>query len=224
MHGIFFDPPIESNFLGHQMAEIYKDNLYRPFLMGKKELTIIDLGANVGLTSYYFSKFASKVYAIEPASEHFEALTKMIDFNNFKNIIPLKKAISIRNGTTQLFKNQTNMTSYSIDPIVNAHIEKQQWGKKPQETVECITLEKLFKDNEIKHCDFMKMDIEGSEAEILGHTSFRNLAPEIDTIVLESHLWGNRHPNQVKEALKNNGFEVSQIQKELSSELLVARK
>lgn len=224
MKGLFWNGNIENNFLAHQLSEVYKDRVYHPLLSGKHGLTIVDLGANVGVTSHYFVRFAKMVYAVEPAIEHFTALCKMIEFNRFRNITPLKKAIGIKNGKIELLKNKSNVTQHSTNQVVKQHIGGGGWGEMASEIVECVTLDKLFEENEIEHCDFMKMDIEGAEAEVLGHTSFKKVAPKIDTIVLENHFWTGRHPHQTIEALKNNGFAVTLLKKDQGSEILVATK
>ena len=52
----------------------------------------------------------------------------------------------------------------------------------------------------------LKCDCEGSEVEIFSSISFKNVAYKIDVIVGENHSWNGRHPNQIREAMKNNGF------------------
>lgn len=198
MHGIFFNPPIEDNWLGHIVAEIYKDKIYEPYLIGKKDLIILDIGANLGITSYYFSKFAKQVYALEPAFEHFDVLAHMLTFNQLTNIKPIRKAIFTENKKFPLFHNK-NKTMYSLHQNVAD-------GLSPNEMVEAITLDQLFKDENIDHVDLMKLDVEGSEVEILSSLSFHEVANKIDVIIGEQHSWSGRHPNQLREALKSNGF------------------
>jgi len=213
-HAIFFTPPLSQLYLGHQIKEIYFDNVYSNFLQGKENLTILDLGANVGMTSYYFSQFADTVYAVEPATEHFEDLTRMIEFNKIKNIKAINKAIYIKSGKFPLFKNK-NRTMFSLHAAVHDNSSKS-------EDVDTITIKDLFETHKIKHVDLMKLDIEGSEYEVLSHTSFIEVAPRINTVVVERHQWSGRNPNQLKEALKNVGYNVSQISGD--ADLLVGQR
>ena len=92
----------------------------------------------------------------------------------------------------------------------------------PPEQVETITLDKLFEDEKIEHVNLLKLDVEGTEAEILGSDTFRKVAPKIDTIVMELHSWMGRHPNQIGESLKSNGFKVSQLPNDAT--IVVAQK
>mgnify|MGYP001571778710 CR=1 FL=1 len=214
INAIFFKPPISSNFIGHQMAEVYKDQVYAPFLNGKKDLTILDIGANIGITSYYFSQFAKQVYSLEPSREHFMILCKMIEFNGLKNVKPIKKAIFMEDKSLPFFHNK-NKTMNSLHMAVNDN-------SSPSEEVECITFDTLFENEKIEHVDFMKLDVEGSEVEVLSSEGFRKVAPKIDLIILEVHQWNGRHPNQIKDALKSNGFTVDQIPNDAN--ILVAKK
>lgn len=205
MHGIFFEPPISKNFLGHQLSEIYKEGVYAPFFNGKKDLTVVDIGANVGVTAYYFSHYAKVVHAIEPSAEHFNVLTHMIAYNQLDNVKAHKKAMWIKNLDRGIFyHNSDNKTMFSLHAGV--HDQKEN-----PEQVEVVTLDKFFEDNKIDHCDFMKVDIEGSEFELLGGEGFRKVAPKIDVVFLEWHKWAGRNPNQLKQSLENNGFEVNSI-------------
>lgn len=200
-HAIFFEPPIETNYLGHQLKEMYVDNVYAPFLQGKKDLTIIDIGANIGMFTYYASRFAKKLYAIEPTVEHFDMLTKMIEFNKLTNVEPINKAVYIKSGQYSLFKPEQNRTMNSL------HQNVVQGNPNPQhEMVECVTLPQLFADFAIEHVDFVKLDIEGTETELVSSSSFKEVADRIDAIFVERHAWSDRHPNQLIEGLRNAGF------------------
>ena len=74
----------------------------------------------------------------------------------------------------------------------------------------------------------MKMDIEGSEAEVIGSEGFRLVADKIDTIIMELHTnnsgltWTGRNPNQTIQALKSKGFNVSKMPSDAN--IIVAKK
>lgn len=212
LNAFFFNPPLEANWWGHIFSEVYKDKIFEPFLKGKTGLTILDIGANVGITSYYFSQFAKRVISLEPSLEHFQVLSQMVEHNDLGHIIePVNKAIYMKSGQFPFFHNQ-NRTMYSLHQSVNDN-------SSAPELVQAITLEDLLKEKEIEQVDFMKLDIEGSEHEVLGSESFRNVAPKIKVLVIEHHQWSGRHPNQINEALKANGYQVSTMPS--SAEIIV---
>ena len=215
-HVIFFYPPIETNFLGHQMAEIYKDKIYQPYLPLRKEGTVcLDVGGNLGMTAYYFSQYFDKVITLEPSTSHCDLLIKMIAVNHIQNVTVLKKALYIKEGLFGFGGPKDNKTMRSL------HMATWQDGKE-EEKVETITLDKLFEDYKIDHVNLMKLDIEGSEVEVLSHPSFKKVADKIDVIIVERHEWSGRHPNQLREALKNANFNIEQIPN--SADLVVAKR
>ena len=70
-----------ASYIPHILRELYLDSVYAPFLNGKENLTILDLGLNIGLFSLYASPFAKQVYSFEPSKESFELATKNITEN-----------------------------------------------------------------------------------------------------------------------------------------------
>lgn len=215
-HGFFFKPPLTTNFWGHIFEELYKSRIYDPYLPVRKEGSVaLDIGANVGLVSYYLAQHFEKVYSIEPSTEHMQNLALMLNYNKLTNVIPIQKAIYIENGKFGFGGPKDNTTMRSL------HMATWQDGK-PEEQVETITLQKLFTDYKIEHVNLMKLDIEGSEIEVLSHPTFKTVAPKIDIIIIERHGWSGRHPNQLNEALKNNGFTVEQIPN--NADLVVAKR
>lgn len=215
LHGFFFEPPIDKYFLGYQFNEIYRENVYAPFFKDKRNLTVIDVGANIGITTYYFARHAKIVHAIEPSMEHFKVLKYMIDFNKLENVELHKLAIWIKNKTGKLYHNFENKTMYSLHMAVQDNLTLP-------EDVKITTLDKFYEDNKITHCDFLKLDVEGSEFEILGGEGFRKIAPITDTVFLEWHKWAERNPSQIIQSLENNGFKA--IKPESSPDLLVGVK
>lgn len=214
MRAIFWEGLAEDNFIGHICAEIFKDKVYAPFLVGKKDLIILDVGAHIGLFSLYASKYAKKLYAIEPSLEHAQCLAMMVKHNGLDNIVPCKCAIANKDGEMTLYHNK-NKTMFSLSPAINDKSSKP-------EIVDTIRLDTFFKQHKIDHVDFMKLDIEGKEDEVFGGDGFANVADKIDTIVYETHAWMNRNPAQIKVSLEGRGFKVNQIKAE--AQLWVARR
>lgn len=212
MKAIFFGDNAEQYFLGHQFGEVYKERVYEPYLIGRSDLTILDIGGNIGVTSFHFSHFAKQVITLEPSKEHFEILKKMVEFNELKNVKLINKAIFMESKKFPLFHN-ANKTMFSLHGAVSDGTSEE---------VEAITLEDLFKQEKLDHVDLMKLDIEGSEIEVFSHSSFKAVADKIDLIVTERHNWSGRHPNQLNEALRNAGFLITQIP--ANADLVVAKR
>lgn len=201
------------------MSEVYKDGIYNQFLQGKKDLTIVDIGANIGVTTYWFSQFAKNVYSVEPSQEHFTVLTKMINFNELKNVTPLQRAIYIKRGKYPMFEGEIALSPNRSMFSLHQGVSK---SGKIREMVECITIKDLFKMYKIEHVDLLKVDIEGTEVELFSHSSFKNISDKVDVIITERHSWTDRHPKQLELALKDAGFRIEKAA--TSADVIIARK
>ena len=198
------------------MVDIYHDKIYQSLLPLFKEGTLaIDIGANIGLVSMYLSKYFERVISLEPSWEHFDALNRNLQINEITNVKPIKKAVYIKNGEFPLGGRADNKTMRSL------HMGTWE-DNKSSETVEATTLDKLFEDEKIERVNLLKCDCEGTETEVFSSEGFKKVAPKIDNIIFEVHKWSGRHPNQIRDALKTNGFEVTGFPHD--EEIFVARK
>ena len=66
-----------------------------------------------------------------------------------------------------------------------------------------ITLNNLFEKNSVKEIDYISIDTEGSEYEILMSLNFKNLRPTILTV---EHNYNDLKRNQILKNLKNNNY------------------
>lgn len=196
----FFFNDFKTAYIPEILTEIYKDKVYEPYLQGKKDLIILDIGANIWLTTYYFSHFAKQVYSFEPAKSHFKVLSKMVEFNKLDNVTLLNLAIGKETKKTKFYHN-TNATMYSLKKEVN---NKQEF-----EEVDVVTIDKFINDNKLDRIDFMKLDIEGSEAEVVCGKGFQKVASKIKVILGEYHTWSGVNPMQIVTTLSDYGFEAN---------------
>jgi FkbM family methyltransferase len=86
------------DFLGSiiiRTKEFYEQKLLNHIRENIKGGLFIDVGANIGNHTCFFSMFcADKVIAIEPVIENYELLLKNIKDNNLKNVITINKVLS----------------------------------------------------------------------------------------------------------------------------------
>jgi len=203
MKGIFYKE-FEQSYIPEILKEIYKDKIYTRFFRNKKDLTVIDAGGNIGLFTLYASDYAKKIFTIEPSAQHVEVINQMVDFNGLTDkVTVIQKAIAMENGTEEFHHNK-NVTMFSLKDVVD---DKSS----PTEKVETIRFDTLFKDNNITHVDFLKLDIEGSEVEVVGGKGFENVADKIDALVVEYHRFSGRNPSQLVTTLTDYGFNVFPI-------------
>jgi FkbM family methyltransferase len=169
---------------------------------------IVDIGAHIGAFSVYAAKRASggRVYSYEPNEENYRILTKNITLNGLKNVSLFNKAVAGKTGTSQLFIRKTN-SMHSI------------YGSPTSEKIEVptLTLNDIMSENMLHKVDFLKIDAEGAEYDILLNTPYEILT-RIDKIVLEYHdyLGHNHKRSELENHLERSGFNVS-IQKRPAS-------
>src|SRR3989344_7898964 len=82
------DVKFETLYIPHIYREIYLEKIYADVFKNKqpKSMTIVDVGANIGIVTHYMQPYSRKLYAIEPSSEHFEALAANKEFNGWNNV------------------------------------------------------------------------------------------------------------------------------------------
>jgi FkbM family methyltransferase len=202
LQGIFFHD-FANAYIPHILKEIYMDKIYQPFLIGKRDLTIVDFGANIGLTAHFFKDYGT-VYAVEPAQIHQESIQAMIKQNDIKNIIPCKYAISNVNGKTKFYHND-NSTMFSLLNAVNKSDDFEE--------VETVTVDTFMDREKIKHIDLLKMDLEGFESEVVSSEGFKKACPNIDVIIGEHHQWSMMGPNLFATTLTDLGYTFNWLRK-----------
>jgi FkbM family methyltransferase len=166
--------PFDSLFIPYIYKEIYFEGVYIDILNGKSDLTIVDVGSNIGITVDHFRSYAKKVYAIEPSPEHFKALAKNKEFNNWDNVELFQYALSDKNGEMSFSQNKHNRTMNTLSEMGEFKVPTK-------------TIDTFFEENNIDTVDFMKFDPEGEEDKILLSDGFKKVADRIKAIEVEFH-------------------------------------
>ena len=136
---------------------------------------VIDIGANYGVYTLSLAKAvgaAGFVWAFEPASSCAALLAEGVLANHFGNVIVERSALSRESGTGCLGLNDHSE--------LNALIRPDKAGK-ASETVSVVTLDECLQRYGWRDIDFVKIDAEGEEANILkgGRQFFAELSPLI---------------------------------------------
>lgn len=188
------DIPFDSLFIPYIYKEAYLEGVYNDIFNNKKDMTVLDVGANIGLITAYMRPYCKKIYAIEPAKEHFTALKQNKEYNHWDNVEIFNMAMADKVGEMVLAKNEGNRTMHSLMHGKQAEttgyaVQNSQIGAySNQETVKTVDFETFFKQNKIKKIDFCKFDVEGSEDLILRSDSFKKVADKISAIEVEFHF------------------------------------
>lgn len=126
-------------------------------ILGKGDI-FIDVGANIGLMSFYASIIVGdtgKVISFEPTRTFFEDFTNGIKKNNFQNIIPFKKGLGKEEGSFPIYFN-------SVCPSLIKVNDNDTY-----EIIEIETLDEVIKKLQISNVRLIKIDVEGFELEVI---------------------------------------------------------
>ena len=127
----------------------------------KPGMKIIDIGANYGVYTLTFSKLTGntgKVWAFEPTAETANCLRNSIAENTFTNIELIQAGLSNKTGVAELFTCPNSEWNSLSRPATT---------ETSSETVRLLTLDHCQKEYAWNNLDFLKLDAEGEELNIL---------------------------------------------------------
>ncbi len=144
--------------------------------LGKREVVIIDAGANIGLFSRLIltENARSKIYAIEPEEKNYQFLKE--NTKNY-NVETLKGGIWSHDCQLQIMKRNTGDWGFAVEEVN---------GKNDDTTINAFSIDSLIKKYNLKQIDLLKMDVEGSEYEIFNSNSLEWI-DICSAIVVETH-------------------------------------
>jgi len=200
------------------IAEIFINKLYNPpgFEINETDV-VFDIGAHIGIFSIYASMSAKKgkIYAFEPMPENFMLFKQNMELNNTQNVSAYNKAVAKKRGYTIMNISTTHTGAHSMYYNFGSGAVK----------VQTISLNDFIKKNKIRKMDFLKMDCEGTEYEILYNLPKKVLS-SIKKISMEYHNIDEKYNvTNLVTFLEKNGFEVNAIiNKCTTSNLLYAKQ
>jgi FkbM family methyltransferase len=168
----------------------------------KPGMRIVDVGAHIGYYTLLFAKFAGPsghVVSFEPSVANFALLKKNVELNHLPNVQLFHEAVYSRTGdlTINVPEDVHNSGNASI-----CHLERS----KPLQ-VKAITLDSFCASSNF--CpDFLKMDVEGSEYDVLlgGREVIAQSRPKM--LVELHHFDGNAALNPVPDLLRKWAYDV----------------
>jgi len=171
------------------IPEVFTEDCYK--IQGiPKGSTVIDIGAHIGTFTLRCAKERNcRVYAYEPCPRNYLLLRKNIEENNLtSNVKTFQQAIGGKNEKRTFYTNPEHTLGSSFFLGDNPDFKDHPLI---ESIVETITLEQVFKDNNLLYCYVLKMDCEEAEKEIFSEQSkpfFKNTG----YVVLEWHNYDGR--------------------------------
>jgi FkbM family methyltransferase len=177
--------------------QVFLHHVYR---VQPTDRIILDIGANIGLFTLYAARAApqARIFALEPFPATFaRLLTTVHDHHLEPRVTCLNYAATGAPGIRTMRDVATPSQRRSLTSPATAIPGIQVRGK---------ALDQIFDENSLRRVDLLKMDIEGSEYEVLLATPEKVLA-QVRRIALEYH--GDSAPyskEQIFQHLDQTGF------------------
>lgn len=189
------------------ISEIINNNEYKLDKFNNiTDAVFVDIGTNCGIATIILAKQNPKsiVLSFEPDRIIFEFLSTNVKLNNLTNVLLHNKAVS-KPGITTINLCTNSICSGANTTCSDANIFKHAFGDNIDiYPVECISLDEIIENNNIKHIELLKIDCEGAEYDIIyGSTYFQNNI--VKNIVGEFH---NLYYNTRIDSTVNNGQEL----------------
>ena len=208
---VFFKRPLSTiirrdgiRFLGqpemviwNHYNDIWEYKSYTNIIDIQKSDIVIDIGANIGLFTVLAAQKAKIVFSFEPMKNNVEFLKKNVEMNDLKNVNIYNIAIAGENERRHIHTTGST-TAYNLFTKSNEEVQNEI-------LIECKKLRNFMDEIEIIQCDFLKMDCEGCEFEILLKMP-ENYLKRIKTICMEfhDHLSTYTHKDIIKFLNKHN--------------------
>jgi len=164
--------------------------------------TVVDIGGHIALFSIFAARYARQgiVYTFEPVPDNFEFLKQNLQLNSISNVVPIQKAVASESGKRTLYVSQSCTGGSSFVP----------YKDRPEELpIEALSLPDFIKQYDIRDINFLKMDCEGAEYEILFNCP-RDILQAIWKLAMEIHNRdAERNVRTLAAFLEKNGFSVT---------------
>lgn len=138
--------------------------------------TIIDGGANIGLTSIFFAnKYPdAQIVSVEPEAGNFQMLRK--NTKQYPNISLLNAGIWNRNTNLTIVDTGKGHNSFTVEEL----------SVPTKNSIEAISIVDILHERKWKTIDILKLDIEGSEKNVF-EKNYESWLPSVKVLVIELH-------------------------------------
>ena len=181
------------------LIEVLVKETYKIELADSSVRTIIDAGANVGISTLYFASLYpnAMIYCYEPSKESYNLLLKNLRQNNV-NFQAVRKALYEREGDAYFDDDGPSSMERSLVPSGMTSCNFS--GEKVETVTLAWEIERLGLDS----VDLVKFDIEGAEASML-----RGLGAAMNVVrVFIGEVHDDRLRKEIQGTFLENGYTV----------------
>ena len=162
---------------------------------------VIDCGANVGSVASRFARTGATVFAFEPNPVCYKILTER--FAMLRTVRCLNKGVASRRCTMTLRTPRAHNIWDDIDVTVSGSFvaaATSPYSDCIETEIECVDLSNFIQ--EIGHVKLLKLDIEGSEIEVINGLIDTDAIAHVDYALVETHERFSDELRNATEALR----------------------
>lgn len=154
---------------------IFAEKQYKVSFSFKPKI-ILDIGANIGLTSIYFKNRypTASIWAIEPDKSNFDLLIKNTE--KYPDIQCLNLAVWNRNTQLQVVDTGSGHWGFTT----------RECEGDGDNVIAAKPIGQLIRELGLSHVDILKIDIEGAEKQIFTE-GFHEWLSRVNTLIIELH-------------------------------------
>lgn len=166
--------------------------------------TVIDIGAHIGRYTITSSKQVGntgRVVAIEADPENFELLKRNIALNKLTNVLTLNYAVFSTRTRMKLYE-QSASAKYNSIMLTRARTMNYV-------EVNADTLDSILEQNTINQVNWIKIDVEGAEFEVLKGSTKTLSSNDISLLVEIHNIDDPSHYDNILNFLKYHNYEIT---------------
>jgi len=166
--------------------------------------TVIDVGSQCGIFALAAAVRGASVRCYEPIGENVERLLDNARLNGYEMQVTTRNvAVAGTRGTKTLYTVEDDTGGSTFFPSI--HPDWLQNGRMRSLSVECVTLDDLVAECGKTVCEYVKLDCEGAEYDILRGADPAVLR-RVRTLIMEYHPNGD--VAEIVQLLRGAGFHV----------------
>lgn len=197
------------------LNEVYFKDIYERHHKLRQGDIVVDVGAHIGTFTLKALRTVGSsgfVVGVEPASKNFRLLSRNVAANSMQNVAIFNVGLGGEPGRAEL-----NLYKRGGENSVF----KRETPPAAVEAIQIDTLDSIANRLSLSHVDFVKIDVEGFELEVL--KGGKNvLARHHPSIAMETHSWGPT-VDEIADFLASFGYKINFEQYRSSLGLLYAQ-
>jgi FkbM family methyltransferase len=181
----------------------HEEHLSQRFTPGEGD-TVVDIGAHIGRYTITSSKqvgSTGKVVAIEADPDNFQLLKRNIALNKLTNVLPLHYAVFSTRTRMKLYE-QSASAKYNSIMLTRARTMNYV-------EVNADTLDSILEQNKINQVNWIKIDVEGAEFEVLKGSTKTLSSSDISLLIEIHNIDDPSHYDNILDFLKYHNYEIT---------------